>query len=225
MVKIRFTAAELPDIGPLPQAISALEQDDHSDMLIFWNPRLAFLATPKAGSSAVEAALEPLACAAMLRPAALKHTGLPQWRAHVAPWLGQVAGAPFSSVALMREPVDWLRSWYRFRLRDDQDDPDHVVQGMSFADFARAYADPGGAVRRQTGSQTAFLTDGAARVDHIFRYEEMPAFIAWLEDRLGCAIDLPRVNVPPPVEVGLTPAEETALRAAMAEDLRLYDSL
>ncbi|MDO5632466.1 MAG: hypothetical protein Q4G22_11600 [Paracoccus sp. (in: a-proteobacteria)] len=194
-------------------------------MLIFWNPRLAFLATPKAGSSAVEAALEPLACAAMMRPPQLKHTDLSRWRSHVGPWLSETAGAPFTTVALMREPVDWLRSWYRFRLRDDLDDPSHAMQGVSFAAFARAYGDQSSVVRQMTGTQSAFLIDGAARPDRIFRYEDMPAFIAYLEDMLDCVIELPRVNVPPSVDVELTPTEEDTLRAAMAQDLRLYDSL
>ncbi|MDO5705727.1 MAG: hypothetical protein Q4G49_11750 [Paracoccus sp. (in: a-proteobacteria)] len=194
-------------------------------MLIFWNPRLAFLATPKAGSFAVEAALEPLSCAAMMRPAKLKHTDLTRWRAHVGPWLAEAAGGPFTTVALMREPVDWLRSWYRFRLRDDLDDPAHAMHGVSFAEFARAYTDPDSPVRRDTRSQSEFLTDGDARPDRIFRYEDMPAFISYLEDRLDCVIELPRVNVPPAVDVDLTAAEEATLRAAMAQDLRLYDSL
>ena len=34
-------------------------------MLIFWDQRLVFLATPKAGSTAVEVALEPLASLAV----------------------------------------------------------------------------------------------------------------------------------------------------------------
>ena len=194
-------------------------------MLIFWNQRLAFLATPKAGSTAVESALEPLACAAMLRPPALKHTDLAQWRAHVGPWLEHVAGAPFTTVALMREPVAWLRSWYRFRLRDDHDTPEHPMEGVSFADFAADYARPGGPERLGIGTQSVFLTDGAARPDRIFRYEQMGDFIAYLEDRLDCAIDLPRVNVPPSVDVSLDGPAEQALRAALRDELALYESI
>jgi hypothetical protein len=48
------------------------------------------------------------------------------------------------------------------------------------------------------GTQSEFLTDDSARVDRIFRYEDMENFTHFLEDRLDCAISLPRVNVPPP---------------------------
>ena len=61
-------------------------------MLIFWESRLVFLATPKAGSTAVEAALEALANVAVQRPAALKHANLSTYQRHIAPWLHSATG-------------------------------------------------------------------------------------------------------------------------------------
>lgn len=194
-------------------------------MLIFWERRLVFLATPKAGSTAVEAALEALANVAVQRPAALKHADLRTYRRHIEPWLQSATGDRFTTAALMREPIDWLRSWYRFRLRDDFDDPGHAMAGMSFAEFAGIYADPGSATVADIEAQADFLTDGEDRVDRIFRYEDMETFTHFLEDRLDCAINLPRVNVPPAVDVSLAPEQEAALREAMARDVRLYASL
>lgn len=194
-------------------------------MLIFWERRLVFLATPKAGSTAVEAALEALANVAVQRPAALKHADLRTYRRHIEPWLQSATGDRFTTAALMREPIDWLRSWYRFRLRDDFDDPGHAMAGMSFAEFAGIYADPGSASVADIEAQADFLTDGEDRVDRIFRYEDMETFTHFLEDRLDCAINLPRVNVPPAVDVSLAPEQEAALREAMARDVRLYASL
>lgn len=194
-------------------------------MLIFWDQRLVFLATPKAGSTAVETALEPLACAAIQRPAALKHTNLEAYRSFVGPWLAAQTGEDFTTVALMREPVDWLRSWFRFRQRDDTDDPEHPMEGMSFANFTQHYAADGGPERLAIGSQAAFLCDRHGHVDRIFRYEDMASFVEFLEDRLNCAIELPRANVPPAADVNLRAAEETALRQAIEVDLALYATL
>lgn len=194
-------------------------------MLIFWKQRLVFLATPKAGSTAVESALESLASAAILRPAALKHTDIAAYRRHVGPWIAAQSGHPFDTVALMREPVDWLRSWYRFKLRDDHEDPRHLMSGVSFAGFAADYAAEGGPQRLNVGTQSAFLTDDGAQVDRIFRYDAMADFIAFLEDRLDCAIELPRINVPPAVDVDLPEEDERHLRRAMDADLRLYARL
>lgn len=194
-------------------------------MLIFWESRLVFLATPKAGSTAIEAALEPLASVAVQRPAALKHVDIAGFRRHVQPWLEASAGAPFTTVALMREPVDWLRSWYRFKLRDDHDDPEHRMDGVSFAQFARDYATDGGPARLGLVTQSDFLTGDGAPVDRIFRYEAMDAFVDFLESQLDCAISLPRLNVPPSVDVQLDAAAEQALRSAMTHDIACYDRI
>ena len=211
--------------GPLSSDPGRDNKDRAGAMLIFWDQRLVFLATPKAGSTAIEMALESLASAALQRPGALKHTDIGAYRRFVGPWLAAQTGQDFTTVALMREPVDWLRSWYRFKLRDDDDDPQHAMTGVSFADFAARYARTGGPGDLGIGSQSEFLTDGAAQVDRIFRYEEIEGFVDFLEGRLDCAIELPRINVPPSVDVSLPAAAETALRGAMAADLALYRAL
>ncbi|MBD3786587.1 MAG: hypothetical protein IE922_06395 [Sphingomonadales bacterium] len=196
-------------------------------MLIFWEQRLVFLATPKAGSSAVEAALEPLASVAIQRPAPLKHMNSQDFRTHLLPYLETQTGAPFETVALMREPVGWLRSWYRFRLRDDFDDPNHPMRGRSFEDFARDYMRDPRPAHADIGSQSAILADpdGRPLVDRLFRYESIDSFVHFLEDRLDCAITLPRVNVPPAVDVQLSDATAAELKQAMARDFALYQSL
>lgn len=196
-------------------------------MLIFWDQRLVFLAAPKTGSTAVEVALESLASVGMQRPAALKHMTAAQYRHHLAPLLESGAGAPFTTVALMREPIDWLRSWYRFVQRDDLEDPDHPMQALTFESFAEAYmADPR-PPHAQIGSQAGFLCGpgGMPAVDRVFRYEDIEAFVHFLEERLDCAITLPRVNVPPAADVQLSSDAETRLRRAMAADFALYEGL
>lgn len=196
-------------------------------MLIFWEQRLVFLATPKAGSSAIEAALEPLAEVAIKRPAPFKHMTASEFQAQLAPFLHQKSGASFTTVALMRSPIEWLRSWYRFRLRDDEDDPNHPMVGRSFEKFAQDYMDDNRPSHADLLSQSDFLCDaqGAPCVDKIFRYEQIPDFVHFLEDQLDFAITLPRVNVPPAVDVGLSPQTEAALRNHMEHDFALYDRL
>ncbi|PYF13125.1 hypothetical protein C8J30_101510 [Rhodobacter viridis] len=196
-------------------------------MLIFWEQRLVFLATPKAGSTAVEVSLESLASVSMQRPAPMKHMSATEYHQVLAPWLAAKAGAPFTTVALMREPIGWLRSWYRFRTRDDIEDPDHPMAGKSFDAFAQDYMAAKPPPHADIGSQSAHLcaADGTPRVDRIFRYEEIGSFVHFLEDRLDCAITLSRVNVPPAADVELQPETEAALKRAMAADFRLYDSL
>jgi hypothetical protein len=159
------------------------------------------------------------------RPAQLKHTDIRTYKKFLGPWLEAQTGERFTTVALMREPVDWLRSWYRFKLRDDHDDPHHAMAGMTFAEFAAEYAQEGGPAALGIGSQSEFLTSGMRTVDCMFQYERIQDFVDFLETRLDCAIELPRINVPPSVDVHLDPKSERELRQAMTNDLDLYDTL
>jgi hypothetical protein len=198
-------------------------------MLIFWKQRLVILATPKTGSTAIEAALDGVASTAILRPPEMKHTPAYRFQRFLKPYLQNSAhGAPFEAVALMREPVDWLASWYRFRQRPDLDGTPRSSRGMDFDAFAAAYmASPRPEVA-DVGGQARFLsgTDGAPLgVDRVFRYENMPAFVSYLEARLDMAITLPRLNVSPSAESELSAPMERALRTCLDPEYRIYQSL
>ncbi|WP_255522118.1 sulfotransferase family protein [Paracoccus sp. NBH48] len=192
-------------------------------MLIFWDQRLVFLATPKAGSTAIEVALESLASASLLRPDALKHTDIATYRRFVGPWLSAQTDADFTTVALMREPVDWLRSWYRFKLRDDHDDPRHAMDGISFSDFAARYA----AGQHPEIRQPECLPDGrrSSRRLHLSATRTSPAsWISWRRDliaRSSCAHQRAAQCRRPSAGTGRGAAGENA----MARDLDVYASL
>lgn len=195
-------------------------------MLIFLDSRLVFLATPKAGSTAVEVALESLASVAVERPPSLKHTSAAGFERHIRPWLEAASpGTPFTTVALMREPIDWLRSWYRFRAQDDVEDPGHPMAGVDFAAFAAACVSAEPPLHAQVGTQSAFLAGDGARVERIFRYEDMARFTDFLEERLNCAVSLPRVNVSQSHDTSLSEETEARLRTALARDVALYESI
>ncbi len=197
-------------------------------MLIFWDQRLVFLATPKTGSTAIEAALQPLAAVTVERPPVMKHTPAYRYHRFLAPYLERASGgARFTTVALMREPLDWLRSWYRFRQRDDVEGTERSSTGMSFEAFVEAYMQKPRPPVADIGAQSRFLSDrsGGLGVDHLFRYEELGDFLAFLEDRLGCEVVLPRVNVSPQADVALSAAAEARLRDFATADFALYESL
>ena len=198
-------------------------------MLVFWEERLAFLATPKTGSTAIAAALESLAAVSIQRPPLLKHTTVHRYRRFIGPYLEAASKAEFTLVALMREPKDWLGSWYRYRQRD-RTLPEQSTKGMSFDAFVQAWCQDPRPEFANVGSQARFLrarkeNGGEKGVDRLFRYEEIDQFVHFLEDRLGCEIILPRLNVSPPGATELSPETEALLRKVAAEDFALYQSL
>jgi hypothetical protein len=194
-------------------------------MLVFRKARLVFLATPKSGSTAVEMALGGLADLVISRPPQLKHTTAGRFNRFLAPWLQAALGETFELCALMREPRDWLGSWYRYRQRDGVD-PGNSTRGMDFDAFVTGWCAEKRPAFADVGSQSQMLvTRDGGRVDHLFRYESMGAFVDFLEDRLDCAITLPRVNVSPAGETGLSAATEALLHERGAADFTLYDSI
>ncbi|MCA0272484.1 MAG: hypothetical protein LCH69_10525 [Proteobacteria bacterium] len=195
-------------------------------MLVFWKERLVYLATPKTGSTAIEAALGPLASVAIQRPPVLKHTSVRRYWQSFAPFLENAAGEGFTVVAMMREPVDWLGSWYRYRQRDGMRKPENSTRGLSFDDFVEAYLSKQRPPYADVGRQGAFLApEGARGADRIFCYERIGGLVDFLEDRLDCEIVLPRLNVSPPGAVALSPDTEARLRERLAEDFALHASL
>ncbi len=195
-------------------------------MLVFWDQGLAVLATPKTGSTALAAALEPLVALSVLRPPLLKHTTVHRYHRFVGPWLEAASGRDFTVVALMREPRDWLGSWYRFRRRDDVPDSARSTRGLSFDDFVQGYCRTPQPEFAAVGAQSQFLSPRQGRgVDRLFRYENFGDFVGFLEDRLQQRIDLPRVNVSPAAPLALTCATEAALHHHARADFALYRSL
>lgn len=194
-------------------------------MLVFWEQRLAFLATPKTGSTAIAAALESLAAVSIQRPPLLKHTTVHRYRRFIGPFLEAASKGDFTLVALMREPTDWLGSWYRFRQREETD-AEKSTKGMSFDEFVRAWCQDPRPDFADVGSQGKFLRPRqGVGVDRLFRYEEIGSFVQFLEERLDCAVTLPRLNVSPPGATEVTAETAALLREVAAEDFALYATL
>lgn len=195
-------------------------------MLVFWDQKLAFLATPKTGSTAIEAALESLSAVVVQRPPVLKHTNVQRFHRFLGPYFEVASGYPFTVCALMREPRDWLGSWYRYRQREDGVEPRKSTVGKSFDEFVLAYCSDTQPEFAAVGSQAQFLKPRKERgVDHLFRYEDIGRFVVFLEDRLNCEIILPRLNVSPLASLELNPATEAKLRSYAAEDFRIYNAI
>lgn len=175
-------------------------------MLVFWKERLVILAVPKTGTTALEGALAPRASMVLRDPPVLKHTPVYRYRRFLAPYLRQAGGQEMETLAILRHPVDWLSSWYRYRHRDDLVGQPNSTRGISFDDFVGEYVRGKPAPFAAVGSQAKFVSDGEGRiaVDHLFRYEAQDALLAFLSDRLGVDPAPRRVNVSPAIEVTLS---------------------
>ena len=164
--------------------------------------RFVFLCTPKCASNSIEAMLRPYVDMDFQGSPAVRHTSVRQFRRYLAPYLVAVApDTEFETVALIREPVSWLYSWYRFRARNALRTKKHIhcTSHVTFGEFVVAYlADPQPAFAR-VGSQSDFLTDedGNLGVDHLFAYENVQALQTFFSQRLGRRLALRSINASP----------------------------
>ncbi|MEM7632217.1 MAG: gamma-glutamyl kinase [Pseudomonadota bacterium] len=196
-------------------------------MLVFYKANLAFLSVPKTGTTAYEEALRPHADMVLVQPPELKHAPVYRYNRFVRPMFLRVCDVDLEVMAVMREPISWLGSWWRFRQRPFMAGKPNATHGISFDDFVLAYLKgkkPGFA---DVGSQARFLETqpNGTGVTHLFRYEDQDRLQAFLSDRLGVAFSLDRHNVSPDIPAVLSPEVEARLRRKCAEEFELYDSI
>ncbi|EIE51949.1 gamma-glutamyl kinase [Salipiger aestuarii] len=193
-------------------------------MLVFWKPRLVLLAVPKTGSSAYERALAPHASMAVLDPPELKHAPVYRYNRFFRPMFDKMDAPDMEIMAVLREPISWLGSWYRYRQRAFLDSKPVSTKNLSFDSFVDAYASGDRPAYANVGSQAKFIEprpNGTA-VTLLFKYENQAAIKAFLETRLGVTLDLPRMNVSPDAKLQLTERTEAKLRRNCAADFEAW---
>lgn len=196
-------------------------------MLVFFKERLAFLSVPKTGTTAYQTALAPRADLVITDPPLLKHAPVYRYNRFIRPMFLNVCDAEMELMAVMRHPVSWLSSWYRYRQRPFMKDRPNNTHGISFDDFVLAYMKgkrPGFA---EVGSQLKFLEKqpNGTGITHLFAYEDQSRLQTFLEDRLAVKLDLARENVSPNLQVDLSTDVEERFRRKFAEEFALYDSI
>lgn len=196
-------------------------------MLVFSNAKLVFLSVPKTGTTAYEDSLAPLAALVVRDPPELKHAPVFRYNRFFRPALERFMGEGMTVLAVMREPVDWLGSWYRYRQRPFMKGQPNATHDISFDDFATAYAQGDKPAFANVGSQAKFLepTKNGTAVTHLFRYDDQAGLVAFLQDRLQTTIKTRQMNASPRMDIALSPDVETRLRRNCAHEFTLYDGI
>ena len=191
-------------------------------MQIYFEQNLAFLAVPKTGSTAFEMALRSHADIVFAKRR--KHMTAGQFHRRMGPFLDGFYNLRPERIAIMRNPIEQIRSWYRYRARPVHKRGRPDCQDLSFDDFVRLVIQDPQPPAAAIGSQLGFLSmhDGTIPVHHIFAYEKQNVVRGFLNARFETEFTFPLKNVSPDRPTPLSPEVETDLRRARADEFALY---
>jgi len=196
-------------------------------MLVFWKERLVFLSVPKTGTTAYENALAPLAAMSIQDPPDLKHAPIYRYNRFFRPMCEKFGADGMETLAVVREPISWLGSWYRYRRRPFVKGQKNSTHEVSFDEFVLGYLNDKPPAFANVGSQAKFLEPrpNGTSVTHLFRYEDQSRLVQFLEARLQTQISTGRENVSPEIDLQLSPEIETRLRSERKEDFDLWKKI
>ncbi len=192
------------------------------------NAGFVFLAMPKTGSTAVEASLSRHAQLTTRRPPRMKHMTARTFDRLIAPVLEHY-GHPRESyelVCIVREPVEWAHSWYRYRSRPGSQGRPNYTGDLTFKEFADQVV----AGEIDIGSSSNFVRTAPGRppVERIYRYEHLDVAVGWMAEQLGIAVpDLARLNASPTRYAGASDIPglvRRRLEEHYARDVEVYEA-
>jgi len=185
----------------------------------------AFLCMTKTASTSVENALTPHSelLTQGKYATALKHINYRKYSKYIEPLVKNTTGIKPETVCVMREPIDWLHSWYRYRKRDEISTSERSTKDLSFNEFCELYLER----KAKVGRQINFVKDhnGKIGVDKIFRYEKLELLKEYFEEKIGKPVDFPVMNVSPKESMDIDADLKSKLMEFLEEDYSLYLSL
>lgn len=161
----------------------------------------------------MEVALKPWADIAFYKQR--KHTPVRRYQRKIAPFLREAYQLEPETMAVIRAPLEHLRSWYRYRAVSLTVDFDGFV-GAVMSDSPPEWA--------RIGSQLNFLTDrrGNLGITHLFAYEAQQVLRRWLDLRMQAEVAFKVQNISPAVPTPISPTLEQQFITRYAEEIALH---
>ncbi|MGR3490485.1 MAG: gamma-glutamyl kinase [Shimia sp.] len=192
-------------------------------MLIFDNPAIVLFAIPRTGTTGRMVSLCDRADHVFRVPTGVRHMSVRQFERRIAPHL---PGAHrYTRVAVIRDPLSRLRSWYRYRARPGVA-AKHATRHVTFAEFIAAHLSDAPPPWARIGNQITFLTgpDGTLGVDRLFCAERPGIFNAWAGHTLGVP-RMKRLNASRPYGGQLDATLRRRLYAAREAEFDLHSQV
>ena len=196
----------------------------------------AFLCNRKCASTSIEHALYNH-CNIRISPDPdnpdIKHINARDYCEFISPLLKKIKPQiNIDSFCIIREPLDWLRSWYRFRTRDEIKNPAHKYHKnytgkISFNEFVEAYISKGDRpafATIKTGDQFDFmkLSENMIGVDYVIPMDDLAKVSQFLYFKTGKKVNIQKANISPKRETSLDPKLKDKLCEHLRKDISIY---
>ena len=198
-------------------------------MKVLINEKIVFLDMPKNASTSIDHALKDKAQISLMGLPSIKHLDYQDYEKYIYPLLKPMK---LEIICLMREPISWLNSWYRYRQRRELRNPNHPnhknsTYTLSFEEFIKEFISDNPAPYANLKSQYEFMMDKHEKIgiDKVFIYERMELFEKYMANKIT-GFTLEKKNVSPVKSKKLLSEPlEKALRQYLSRDFQLYEYL
>ena len=191
---------------------------------------LGFVCVPKCGSTSIEHAIRPHCNIRLSGNPRIKHLTYIDAETFVFPMLQSKGFSRPHMFAVVRDPLDWLGSWYRYRSRDALKGSSSYAGDQSLSGFIRSCCSNQPPVYARIKDQSRFLLDsnGQIAVDTILPYESLREALPSFLDQFGIKMEeVPRKNVSPLTTSQEDEVDQTLVelvRTTFAKDYEIYYS-
>ncbi len=203
-------------------------------MLIFVNAGLIVYSVPKTGTTSIDSAIGSKAEIRLrgTKARGLKHISARRFIKWDKALKKEFPNQKFVSCCVMREPIDWLASWFRYRTRDEIKKTKRYTGDMSFDDYLLKLCDKNEVGKRNeislNGQSKFLISKNRIGIDRIFPYEKIDNFINFLSERLNRTIELPKQNISPELSKSkLEISSETLerIKPFISLDINIYNQI
>jgi len=208
-------------------------------MRISFRHKYVMFDIPKSASTSINYAIRHVSECILDGNGGIKHINVSDYEEFLEPLLVKRAGIDTSTlerIAVVRDPLDMLKSYYTYLQRPGVKNPQHVdhrrsTANMQFDEFIEIFLDEQSGKRKpvfRVSRPSGFLKDhnGQIGVDSIFSFDDLELLAVYMSEKTGTHIEIEKKNVSTSkVESQVSDSLLGKIREVMAEDFRLYDAI